>query len=472
MHSRTLGLWAVLFVGGWAVAQTPAPVVNPALPPTPQAGYPAVPQFGAAPAGAPAVGGGTALAEAGGPVFYAGGEYLLWQIRKDSIPATASTIPVGLIAVDISDLFSFSPTGSPNFPGAGVTGYAPISIFNEATLGGGRYTNIGGQNGARFTLGFWADPDMSWGVEGVFSFLERGSDEFVATSSLQGNQFLLDTPFSRNLFVIGAGGSQTLLRTFDVFVAREAQSSLAGQANASLYNAEVNARCVGFRIGGFDWGGLVGVRYLNLNESLALQSNVRLFAPDGIPPTDADATGSISRNLLFSTTDRTRIYNHFVGAQVGVDCDFKFGPCFIYGRLKTAVGTNFQTADIRSFTSLTNLDPDPGRSPPSYTTQGGLMASPGQNGRHTRSRFAFLPEGNVKLGYQFTEWLRGTVGYDALVLVNAARPGGSVVTNQLSTTVRVAQTPDINVNLNQPTFRFRDQDVWVQGLSLGLEARY
>jgi hypothetical protein len=459
-------------------ALPPTAVAPPGVPAVPGGGptYPAVPSLGSTPyLGAaancpPAIPASSVQADAGGPIIYGGAEYILWQIRKGSIPVTATTVPVGLIAVDITDQFSFSPTGAPSFPGAPVTGYVPISILNEATFGGGRYTNIGGQNGGRFTLGFWADQDMSWGVEGIFSFLERGSDKFAAVSSQQGNQFILDTPFQQNLFVIGAGGAQTLLRTTDVFVVREATSSLVGNAAASVYNAEVNARCCGFRIGGCDFGGLVGFRYLNLNEELSLLNNVRLFQPIGIPETSTDATGSLSRDLTFRTSDRTRVYNHFIGAQVGIDSDLRFGSCSLNTRLKAAVGTVHQVADIQSTTSLINNDP--GRSPNPYVTQGGLLASPGQNGRRNRDRFGFVPEVNVKLGYQFTDWLRGHIGYDGLVLVNAARPGGSVVIDQISTTVRVAQVPDVNVNINQPNFKFRDQDVWIQGISFGLEAKY
>ncbi len=484
MHSRTLGLMAALVVGGLALGQSPAPVNNPALPPTavappgvsavPGGGptYPTVPTFGAVPQG-PSVYGPTALAEDSGPIVYAAADYILWQIRKGNIPATASTIPVGLLAVDVSNLVTTNPV-LPGVPsGTPVTGYTPISIFNEATFGGGPHTNIGAQNGGRFTLGIWGDSDMSWGIEAQFAFLERGSDTFFATSSQQGNQFILDTGFTRTLFLISGtppNVTQQPLSTFNVFVAREAVSSLVGHSASAFYTGEVNGRCIGYRVGPCDIGGLVGFRYVNFADELQLLNSVRLFAPPGIPLTQADLNSSLSRDLNYLTFDRTRIYNHFFGAQVGVDLDSTLGACFFNARIKGAVGNMHQVADVQSRTLLINNDP--GRSPPGYTSEGGLLAAPGQNGRHTRNRVGFIPEVNLKVGYQFSTWLRGYVGYDALMLVNAARPGGSVVLNQLSTTVTTGGSTPINVNINQPTFRFRDQDIWVQGVCFGFEASY
>lgn len=316
---------------------------------------------------------------------------------------------------------------------------------------------------------------MSWGVEAQFAFLERGSDAFVATSSQQGNQFTLDTGFTQSLFLVGgtaANPTRTLLSTFDVAVPREATSSLAGNATASLYTGEVNGRTCCCRIGGCDVGGLIGFRYLNLSEGLYLLNNVSLFRPEGIPVALPDQTDSLSRNFSIVTSDRTRIYNHFFGGQVGVDFDWKFGQCFLNARAKAAAGLMHQIADIQSTTNVINNDPARPGAPESSSSQGGLLSSPGQNGRRTRDRFGFLPEANLKLGYQFTDWLRGHVGYDALVIVNAARPGGSVVINQLSTVINAGASAPVNINVNQPNFKFRDQDVWVQGVSFGLEARY
>lgn len=472
MHSRTLGLLAGLFAGvGWAVAQAPAPMTTSAGPTavTGGAAYPAFSSPGTPVAnGSPVVPSGALIEGGGGPILYGAADYLLWQVRSAPLPVAVNTAPVGLIAVNVSDLFSFNQSGTPNFQGAAVNGYVPVSIINQATFGA-RSTNVGGQNGARFTLGFWTDPDMSFGMEASFLFLERGSDRFSAISSQSGNQFLLDTGFTRDLYVITPEGTE-LLRTFDVFVAREAASSLVGRFATQLYGAELNGRCIGFRVGGCDFGGLAGFRYLNYNDELLVLNNVRLFAPPGIPQTESDRTGSLSRDLTVQTYDRIRVKNNFFGGTLGVDMDARLGDFFINTRFKASVGLVHQVADVESQTSIINNDP--GRSPPSSAAGGGLLASPDDLGRHNRDRFGFIPEVNVKVGYDLADWFRFYVGYDALVLTNFARSTNSTTVSTLNTTINVGETPPINVNVNQPTFRFQDRDVWVQGLTFGFEARY
>jgi hypothetical protein len=481
MNCRSLGLLAAFFVAaGWVCAQGPTTAPTTAPPGTivlPNGGatFPATPAFNGGPSAIPdgAFGPGS-----GDPVFFGSADYLLWQIRKGRLPSTAMMVPVGVIAFDTSDTVTTSPTGTPTFPGTQSRGYAPASIQNQASFGAGPFTDLGSQNGGRFGLGFWLDEDQSFGMEAGFFFLERGSDRFAAISAQSPNQFIIRTDFTTTLFLIGAGGERTPLRSFDVFVVREAASSLTGVASATLYGGEINSRATFLRVGGFDFGGLTGFRYLNFKDELAIFSNIFLRQPAGIAPTSTDTDASLSRNLTFATRDRTRVWNHFYGGQVGIDVDGKFGAFFINTRAKFAFGNMHQVAQVESFTDIINADAIPGaapgtphQSPPSSTTGGGLLGSPGDNGRHTRDRFAFIPEVNVKFGYQFASWLRGYIGYDGLYLGHVARAGSSSVINTLNTTVQVANSTQ-NINVAQPTFRFRDQDVWVQGVSFGLEARY
>ena len=71
---------------------------------------------------------------------------------------------------------------------------------------------------------------------------------------------------------------------------------------------------------------------------------------------------------------------------------------------------------------------------------GGLLASPADNGTHHRNRVSFIPEANLKVGYQVTTWLRGYVGYDALSLGHVARAGTLATINTLNSTVSVANS--------------------------------
>ena len=328
----------------------------------------------------------------------------------------------------------------------------------------------GGLNGGRFSLGFWADSDMTFGLEGSFLFTQRGTDNFSSVGTQASNPFVLDTGATQTLFLI-QNGVQTAIGTGSVLITRQATSSLTGTASNQLYGAEGNVRSVGLRYGGIDFGGLVGFRYLYFSDDLALRNDVRISQPVGLPATGAEAGSSLSRDVTFSTSDNTRIKNNFYGGQVGVDADAKFGAFFIYARGTIAAGNNHTIADIDSRTLVVNNDPARPQSPPSGLFAGGLLGGPNDNGRRTRDTFAFIPEVQVKVGYQLTNWLRGSVGYNGIFLNNFQRAGSSSTVNTLNTDVTLANSTQ-NVNVAQPTFRFNDSNFYIQGVTFGLEARY
>jgi hypothetical protein len=345
---------------------------------------------------------------------------------------------------------------------------------------GANSTNFGDLNGARFTVGYWFDQDQTWGVEAMVYGLERGRDAFSAVQSIPSNQLFINTGFTRSLFLLNADGSRTLQNTFPVLIIRQADSAVTGTSGVNLYGGELNSRCVGLRYGCVDFGGLLGVRYLEVRDDLAVFNQVHLFRPDPatFPIVIGEGTESLSNDVTYSTSDRIRAYNHFYGVQVGADMDAKFGSWFTYLRLKLAAGPNFQTAQVDSLTNINNNNvPLPVANattvtvPPTRTAFGGLLAGPADYGRHTRTRFSVLPELNLKVGYQFTSWLRGYVGYDGLFLTNVARAGNLSSISTINTNVQIAGTPN-SVSAAAPAFRWHDQDFWAQGFNVGFQIAY
>src|SRR4051794_926704 len=248
MKSLVLGALAVLAGAGWAAAQAPA-VGTPQAPYVGngpvlgQAGVPAGPAMpGLSGAVNDCAGGG-----ASSSVYFAA-DYLLWKVREGAIPATATTVPVGLISVNTSDLF----TPAANVPGAATgaqtVGFAPVSIVSSTQTGIGKSSDYGAQSGFRVTAGWWVDPDNYFGIESSFFMLQRGSDAFSAVAAASGNQFLINTGFTRNLFLV-QGGAQSLLASFPVFAVRETVSSTYGSASNNLYGFQLNARCKPLQFG-------------------------------------------------------------------------------------------------------------------------------------------------------------------------------------------------------------------------------
>src|SRR5262249_9087683 len=140
--------------------------------------------------------------------------------------------------------------------------------------------------------------------------------------------------------------------------------------------------------------------------------SVALTAIPGIP--DGSTTGfpqSVSFNSFDSFTTRNRYYAPQVGAEIDIeDCGF-----FFNARAKVAVGAMQQIADIFGSTTVVGSS-NPG------TFVGGLLSDPLNQGRRDRTRVAVVPELNLKLGFQFNNWLRSYVGYDYLYLQHVIRP--------------------------------------------------
>lgn len=403
--------------------------------------------------------------------FYASTDYLLWKIRGASIPATATVVPVGLIGVNLTDLFTNNPAAPGVAAGTPVVGFAPASITSTSTFAQGTSLNEGEHSGVRTTIGFWCDADQTFGIEASGFVLDQTGATFAAITGNSTNQFLVNTGFTRNLFLV-QGGNQTLLNSFPVFAVRQTTSQLIGSYNNSLWGAELNGRCIVAKVGCLDVGMVTGFRYLQYLEHLTTLNNVRLFRPTEFPETQGDANASLSQDLTFRQSDNVRVRNQFFGGQVGADFDAKFGAWFLYTRVTAAVGTMHQAVDINGTTQVINNDPAATRqSPANAANAGGLLFSPLDNGSHNRNRFAFIPAINAKLGYQVCSWLRAYVGYDGLYMGHVARAANLSSPSTLNTTVRVANSTN-QVNVSQPSLVWRDSDVWVQGLNFGMEVRY
>ena len=73
------------------------------------------------------------------------------------------------------------------------------------------------------------------------------------------------------------------------------------------------------------------------------------------------------------------------------------------------------------------------------------------------------------LGYQFTNHIRGFVGYNFLFWSNVVRPA-----EQIDTVVNPLLIPPAagRVGPNRPQFNFNGADFWVQGINFGVDFRW
>jgi len=236
-----------------------------------------------------------------------------------------------------------------------------------------------------------------------------------------------------------------------------APTGLAGTFTAVntffLYGAEANLRrnlCCGC-----NWfiDGFVGWRLLGLNEGLSMTENLAIYR---------SANQSLPAGATFLVHDRFGTTNLFNGGQIGVIGEYRLGRWSINVREGIALGGTQQFVNIAGSTTSAA----PGVLP--TTSPGGLLALSSNIGPHTHSMVSFVEEIGVNLGYQFTNHIRGFVGYNFLFWSSVVRPGEQI-------------DPVVNPNLippvvaggpNRPAFSFNGSNFWAQGLTLGLDIRW
>ncbi|MBI1915066.1 MAG: BBP7 family outer membrane beta-barrel protein [Planctomycetes bacterium] len=399
---------------------------------------------------------------------YGSAEFLLWNFRNDRLPRLASSVPVGLIQVPSVTTTSVTGPGAAAVvppAGTGPTNiFIPVSIVSTPTFPGSGDLDPGDQLGARLTVGYWLDAAQQVGVEASGFYIHPRVVDFVSGTGNNSNQFVINTGLTAQTFFAPAvGGLIPIGGATPVAVPRQTTATIVGDARSQMLGGELNARCLGCSIGPVSFLGLAGARYLEFREGLNVQNTVQLTTPPGFmdPPGLAFPT-----NIGFSTFDSLTTRNRYYAPQVGVDVEVDCDGVFFTARGKVAVGVMQQIVDVVGQTTPMGFT-----LPSGGNAASGLLSSPIDQGRRDRTRVAVIPELNLKLGYQFNSTIRTYVGYDFLYLQHVIRPGNLSDLSQSNTQVTVADTTN-TINVSQPVIRLRDQDVWVQGINLGVEFRY
>jgi len=429
MPTRCTGRWfiagAVAAMIGWAGpvrAQGPttaAPVPGPAV------SAPATPQI------QDALCGGLMPAADSDPAarFWGRAEYLLWWVKGQKVPPLVTTGPEDQVNFQNQALFIFP----------GVLGLPGTSVV----MGGDTQTP-GPLSGGRFTLGGWLDPSQRFGLEGSYMFLGRASR--TQTVSSPGNP-PLSIPF------------------FDITLGRESTAALAsplalraGRATLTtstrLQGAEANAVLGLLDRGDLRLEGLVGFRWLNLDESLEFDTSTPNIS--NVPPT------------FFLTRDQFFTHNNFYGGQLGLRGEVTRGVFFLTATGKVALGSMIQSTRISGLLATNEFQVGFAETFPA-----GYFAAPTNSGEHRQSRFAVVPEVNLTAGVEVIDGVRLSVGYSFLYLSSVTRPAA-----QMDRVLNPTQLPAVNNIITQlegaprPAFPNAHSDFWTHGLNFGLELSY
>jgi hypothetical protein len=353
--------------------------------------------------------------------FYLNAEYLLWWTKADQTPVLATT------------------SANPN--DFGFLGQPTTQI-----LFGGGGLDRNPYHGARVTAGYYLDPCGQTAIEVGGFILGQESARFSVNSA--------ETPvIARPFFNLNQN------QEFSQLVAFPGVSTGNLQINApsQLWGVEANLRCNLCTDCDYRIDGLVGFRYLDLKESITIQENIQGL--DGAPAPFTNAATTV--------IDSFATRNQFYGGQFGLDADFRSGSWSLGLRSKLALGNTHQRLTIDGSETIVA---------PNGAVQnfvGGLLALPTNIGAYNRDRFSIVPEVGLNLGYQLSEHLRVSVGYNFLYWTNVLRPG-----NQIDRVLDVTQIPNFNTGglpptgQNRPAAPFKESDLWVHGLNVGFEFRY
>ncbi len=441
--------------------------------------------------------------------IYGSSDFLVWKIKSGTIPGLVSTVPVGIITTNTLNTTQ-TPDGVTTGQSIAFQTFAPLTIQSSASLASGNKLDVGDQFGGRFTAGMWLDSDQSLGIEGSGFFITRKTAGFQSSVGGSADQSLISLPGSNNIFIVtpgtaptaglpvttttnstittvttttggptttttsngstsstttgtpgtpGTPSTSTLSQTFAAFAVRQAMSNIVDSGSTGMWGAELNARCTSPSLGAVS--GIFGFRYLNFHEDLGIADSFQFFQPQGFQ--NLPNFSNFPTNFSYTTADMIRTSNQFYGGQLGVDLDMYIGNFTIDFVAKAALGVMHETVNVFGVNS-NSLNGG-------AVMSGGLLSSAADQGNHTRDRIAFVPEINLKLGYQILSCLRFYVGYDCLYLSSVVRPGEQT---GLSTTTIQANVGGTNsqITVNQPAFRLKANDLVVNGINFGMEFRY
>lgn len=386
--------------------------------------------------------------------FWIRGDYLLWYVTRQSLPALVSQAP--------------------------TAAQLPLNRGGQVIYGNNEVPTAD-LNGMRASLGFWFPRHCDWGMDVTYFFIGNRRDNFFASSN--GTPALgrpiIDSAPTR---VVGGQVVQNpLLGQPNAQIVAQAgiPGDIAVDTNTRFWNIDANLRrklCCGPN---FWLDGLVGFRHLQLEDWVTITENI---GPRLGPVYQAD-------NTLVQDSFATQ--NIFNGGQVGLEAEWRFRPRWtLGGRVKVAAGNMHQSININGFTTLTNAVFDTRAIPGQETQSGGLLAQGTNIGQHTVDRFTVIPEVGVKLGLDITPHLRLYAGYDLMFISNVVRAGEQIdlrvnrsqnafsgytpANAPLGTVVQTNGTPGVLTPGSPPvpSVLYTTSEFWAQGVNFGLEYRY
>lgn len=296
------------------------------------------------------------------------------------------------------------------------------------------------RNGGRITFGAWWDQCTNCGIGVSYVGTEEATSEFRGDSS---SFPILGRPF----FNVFDDREDALLMNYpDEFEGDLNITTTSEMHSFEVFTRRLSSRGCNFRV---DW--LLGYRYAQLDESLAISDTLE-FLRD---------TNLIQAGTVISNHDLFDVKNEYHSVMVGLWSQKRDGPWSLDVITKLALG-NMNHKVTTNGSTVTNA---PGQDP--VQTVGGLLTQRSNIGSFDADNFAVMPELSLTVGYQVTAYLDVTFGYTIMYWSRIVQPGDLV-----DHVVDLTQQINSPTAIDRPAMIIRDTDYWLQGLTVGVNFRF
>lgn len=319
-----------------------------------------------------------------------------------------------------------------------ASGQLPVIGAEGAVIDGDSFGN-------GLAPGFRADVGRYFG-DGTFGIGGRvwvlGNDRDRQSFAGDGSDVSFGIPF----FNTAVDGGQAIGEDAVIVGFNDGNLSVEGQADAvsrlSIVAAELYGRALLGQSRNHRLELLGGYSFFKIEDDLTLNTHAVTLQPQPITAT------------AFSDHFRTR--NEFHGGQIGGEFTLQRGRWTASSLTKVHLGTMAQRVAVAG-SSGSALAPDPVE----QNVDQGLFARGSAQGERRRDVFAFAPEVNLKLGYQFRERVNLHVGYTFVYWSNVALAG-----EQMDRSLHLDGS-DLGEAGPERYSPIRSVGYWVQGIDLG-----
>ncbi|MCE9531368.1 MAG: BBP7 family outer membrane beta-barrel protein [Planctomycetes bacterium] len=308
------------------------------------------------------------------------------------------------------------------------TDFQPSQVQQLYPTGSDKYNPM---NGAKGTFGFWFNSIQTIGFEASYFWFDQVSNS-EAFRSIPG--VILGRPFVNTETGRGSIYQLSYLDGTEGGIRVQTQLKIEG-GDANLLGSSLR---FGQRL-----TALAGFRYLDLSEKARIEHY------------------SVNSDYLLQGYDHFGTRNQFFGGQLGLRWNYQGERLFASLTGKVAFGTMQQQVRIKGGSSLTGSDGT------NIQADGGVLALPSNIGSYDRNQTSFIPEVTATVGYRFTPWMSAHVGYNFLYMTNVVRPG-----KQIDSNVDAVNFPFNSGGGALPSFSFRSEDFWMQGMNFGVTFQY